>query len=120
MFASTPGGTLAFTPGGVGYFVKTSRVPWATFPELKAALPDAIDDRLSSELCSALQRLGLVGYADAELAALVDAHTIFDPSIGYVLDVPVANRPSNSLDLVLCKNLVVTAAGYETLGGKSR
>jgi hypothetical protein len=116
-----PGGILTFTPEGVGSFVVTTRPPWRTFPELKALLSGSVgyDYAMYVELSDALKNMGLINYVAPDLVDLVKKHTTLVPGRGYVLDVPLAERPQDENALILCDRLVLAQKGRDLLNSAS-
>ncbi len=114
-----PGGSLTFTPGGVGSFVARTRPPWRTFPELMRFLagPVSYDHARCAQLTESLMAKGYIAMAAPEFVALMAKHTTFIPGRGHLVDVPPQARPEDETFLLLPHNLVLTDKARQLLAG---
>ncbi|MEZ4450959.1 MAG: hypothetical protein R3B09_15870 [Nannocystaceae bacterium] len=102
-----PGGRLAFTPGGVGEFVRCAT---GRFPDLAQYLcgsRDYADHRRCVALADALVEQGRLARGDPRLMALIDRYTRVVPGKGAVIDIPPDERPADPTDLLLCDRYVL-------------
>lgn len=105
-----PGGRLAFTPGGVGEFVRAARSPWRQFSELAQHLcgpHDYADHRRCVALADALVEQGHLAWADPRVMALIARHRRIVPGHGTVLNLPLDERPADPTALLLCDRYVL-------------
>lgn len=111
-----PGGSCAFTPGGVGAFVQTSKPPWRSFPTLGEHLvgPLGYDYARCCQLAGALRERGLIDHAAPDLVQLMMTYRRLTPT-GYVLEIPPGRAPVDANALCLCDNLVITERGLQVL-----
>jgi hypothetical protein len=107
-----PGGTPAFTPGGVGAFAIASRPPWRDFPDLKATLSGAVgyDHARCVNLCDDLRHHRLAEWGRLEARPEGFTRVVFrTPAEEVIVEGEMAVATFRSV----CARLAVVLGGAE-------